>query len=438
MTGPRVGAIDGEQVRQATTGTPLLGGPSGPRASVASAQVKSPDRSSPSVGRTAGGPESPAPEVRDVRLRDVQEGAGPLRLLARVVAAERKEFARKEDGAKRARISGLLSDGTATIRFTWWEPPPTDLERGNVLRVTQPQLRSWQGRPEVSFGHRTKVELVSELELPRLEDREYLARTVAELRSGEEGFRIVVRVLDASSRTRTVGETERVVRSGWMADPTGRIAFTAWTDLGLEAGGAFELFGAYVRTYQGENELVLDERSRAVPLPSERVPGVKGPEEEAPVEIAALEERGGGRYQVVEGVVVEVRAPSGLVASCPLCDRALSQGRCRQDGSVRGEMDLRARLVLDDGTATLTAQLARPQLEALLGLTREQAVDLARERLDPTVVLEEIRRKLLLRRLRFLGRAVPGDWGLTLFVDRSLPVDEGADGAGRATPRGSP
>lgn len=368
------------------------------------------------------GPGLSVPEIREVRLRELQEGRGSMRFLGRVVTAERREYSRKEDGAKRPMVSGLLTDGTATVRFTWWEPPADDLERGDVLRITQPQVRTWQGRSEVSFGRRTRVELVSELDLPRLEDHEFLPRTLAQLKAGEEGFRVVVRVLDAGSRTLTVGESERVVRSGWMADGTARVAFTAWTDLGIETGSVLEVFGAYVRTYQGANELVLDERSRVVPLPRDRLPGVTGPEEEPAVPLASLEEKGGGSFQVVEGVVVEVRAPSGLVACCPICDRALTQGRCRRDGAVRAEMDLRARVVLDDGTGTVTVQLLRAQVESLVGMTRTQALELARERLDPSVVLDEVRRRLLLRRLRCLGRAVPGEWGLTMFLDRPLPV----------------
>lgn len=361
-------------------------------------------------------------EAPERRLRDLTEAPGPVRIIGRVIVAERRDVARKDDGTKRPVLSGLLTDGSATLRFTWWDPPMMELEKGTVLRVASPQVRVWQGRKELSFGWRTAVELASELELPRMEDHEFLARTLGELKPGEEGFRVVVRVLDIGPRTLTVGSTERVVQSGLLADGTGRAGFTCWTDVGLRAGGVYELFGAYVRTFQGEPQLVLDERSRARALPETTLPGVPRLEEQLPAEIGRLEERGGGAYQVVEGIVLEVREPSGLVLRCPVCDRTLSKGTCRKDGTVAGEAELRARLVLDDGTGSLTAQLPRGVVERLLGRTLPQCVEWARERLDPGVVQEALRERVLGRRLRAVGRAVPGDWGLTLFVDRELIV----------------
>ena len=180
--------------------------------------------------------------------------------------------------------------------------------------------------------------------------------------------------------------------------------------------------GAYVRVHRDERSLVLDERSHLTPKPEAELPGVLGLEDEPPVAISACEERGGGPLCVIEGNVTELRSPSGLLPCCPVCRRTLTHGRCRQDGPVRGEMELRARIVVDDGTGALTAQLSSEIVERLLGMTREEAIALARERLDPSAVELELRGRTLLRRVRLLGRAVPGEWGLTLFVDSVMPV----------------
>lgn len=386
-----------------------------------------PGPSEGSVGRGGVPEEGPAEGTgttfQDRRLRDVASAEGAMRVTARVLTAERREIARKDGAGKLVVLSGLLSDGTATMRFSWWDPPAVDLERGSVLRVTNPQVRTWRDRPELSFGWKTQVELASELELPRLEDAELLQRRLKELRPGEEGFRLVAKVLLSESRTLTVGEKKRVIRSGLLGDETGRMAFTAWVDLDLPVESVVEIFGASARPFQGELQVVMDERSRVELRPEIELPSMGGLTTERPVEIGWLEERpvGSGR-RTIEGVVVELRAPSGLIHRCPQCSRSLMKGVCREHGPSRGEPDLRARLVLDDGTGSVTAQLSREAVESLLGLDLPKAIELARERLDPAAVQELLSERILTHRLRLLGRAVPGVWGLTFFVDRVLPL----------------
>lgn len=410
LTGPTLASGDGGLMKGATMGGGVVPGPS-----------------EGSDGRGAAPEEGPAEttgvSLQDRRLRDVGSSQGAMRVTARVLTAERREIARKDGVGKLAVLSGLLSDGTATMRFSWWDPPSVDLERGSVLRVTNPQVRTWRDRPELSFGWKTQVEFASELELPRLEDSELLERHLSELRPGEEGFRVLAKVLLSESRTLTVGERKRVIRSGLLGDSSGRMAFTAWVDLDLPVDSVVEIFGASARPFQGELQVVMDERSRVERRPEVELLSMGGLATERPVEIGWLEERpeGPGR-RAIEGVVVELRSPSGLIHRCPHCSRSLVKGFCREHGPSRGEPDLRARLVLDDGTGSVTAQLSRECVENLLGLDLPKAIELARERLDPTAVQELLSERVLTHRLRLLGRAVPGLWGLTFFVDRVLPL----------------
>ncbi|MDE1819885.1 MAG: hypothetical protein KGJ23_04665 [Euryarchaeota archaeon] len=361
-------------------------------------------------------------EPVDLRLREVREGATSVRIVARVLTSERREVARKSGGGKAVVLSGLLSDGTATLRFSWWDPPAVELERGSVLRVANPRVRNWKGRLDLSFGWSSQVEVASDAELLPLRDEELLDRSVRDLRPGDEGVRLRTTVLFVEDRTVKVGERERAVRSGVMSDATGMIPFTAWTDLPLEQDTHVEVRGAHLRTFRGTAELVLDERTR-VERSAEEGRALHGTEMAAlPVEIASLEAGGAPGPTLVDGIVVEVRSPSGLVQRCPQCSRSLAKGLCRTHGAQKGEVDLRARLVVDDGTGVLTAQMSRGPVEGLLGLDLAGAVELAREKLDASAVEERLKERVLGRRLRLLGRPVPGTWGLTLFVDRSLPM----------------
>ncbi len=91
---------------------------------------------------------SVAPEVR---LKDLTPTVSPVELVARIVVFERREITRRSDGSRRPLVSGLLSDGTASVRFTWWDPPREGIERGTVLRAVGAEVREFRGRPEVSF-----------------------------------------------------------------------------------------------------------------------------------------------------------------------------------------------------------------------------------------------------------------------------------------------
>ncbi|MGI0156425.1 MAG: OB-fold nucleic acid binding domain-containing protein, partial [Thermoplasmata archaeon] len=68
-------------------------------------------------------------------MRDLRPTSPPVEVVARVVSVERREVTRRSDGSRRPLLSGLLHDGTGTVRFTWWDPPREGIERGTVLRA---------------------------------------------------------------------------------------------------------------------------------------------------------------------------------------------------------------------------------------------------------------------------------------------------------------
>jgi ssDNA-binding replication factor A large subunit len=207
------------------------------------------------------------PEVpREVRLKDLRARPEPIVIMARVVRAERRELPRSDDGRVRTLLSGLLTDGTATVRFTWWDPPTEAIEPGDVLRAGPVQLREYRRRIEVTFTRRTHVEPVSalELELPPL--RATAPRRVADLLDGEEELRVDVLVESIRSRVVQVRGIDKTVFHGVVRDASGTLPFVAWTDLHLTEGMAVRIGGAYARSFRGQLELVLDERVRLEPF----------------------------------------------------------------------------------------------------------------------------------------------------------------------------
>ncbi len=330
------------------------------------------------------------------------------------MTVSRKEITGKSDGRRHTVLSGLLSDGTATVRFTWWDPPAEGIDRGTVLRAVNAQVREFRERPELSFGWSTHIQPASDLELPSVEMADLPLRGVADLDPRAEGFRLEVRVVDVTERTVTVGEERRAVHSGHLADGTGSIPFTAWIDFRLKPGDTVRVAGGYVRLFRGAPEVTLDERSHVEGISPQQVAPTPVPLVSS-LPLGALESRGGGPEAQTEGLVVGLGSPSGVVRRCPTCARVLQEGVCRLHGAVEGTPDLRVRILLDDGTGVATVNLPRDLTEKLTGRSLSQLLDRLQRQPDPSLVEREIREQLLGRRLRVRGRARVDDFGLALY-----------------------
>ncbi|MCL4308577.1 MAG: hypothetical protein M1126_04335 [Candidatus Thermoplasmatota archaeon] len=360
---------------------------------------------------------SPSSEPVEVRLKDLRVSDVPVQIVARIVSVERREYSRPTDGRRRSFLTGLLSDGTASVRFTWWEPPNDEVDRGTIIRAQNVQVREYQGRPEVSFSFRTRVAPAGPADLPKVDSEEVPFRTISELQSRSEGFRLEARVLRVGPKAVTVGAEQRQVYEGILGDGTGLVAFSSWSDFHLASNEAIRIAGAYVRTFRGRPQLVLDETSIVARIDPGRLPPIEALLPSAPRSLARLEAAGGSESAVVEGLVVALLPPSGLVYRCPTCRRPVSGGLCSQHGAVKGVADLRARLVLDDGTSTVTLNVDRPMTEALWGVTLDEALERLRRSPDPSLLESSLADEVVGLRLRARGRVFPDDFGLNLYPE---------------------
>lgn len=363
-------------------------------------------------------PDEVAPaSIPEVRLRDLSAGRGPVEVIGRVVTFGRREVTRRSDGSRRPLVSGLLSDGTATVRFTWWDPPGEGIDRGTVLRAVGAEVGEFRGRPELTFTWRTKIAPASPVELPKVDTEEMPLRSVTDLKSSDEGFRVEVRVARIAPRTVSVGEERRVVLEGLVADGSGAIALSSWSDFGLKVGETVRIAGGYVRPFRGRPQLVLDERTTVVRIDRPDLPEpaalLRGP----PRPIADVEDEGGGAAVALEGTVVGLAAPSGLVYRCPTCRRGIVSGLCRVHGAVEGVADLRARIVLDDGTGSATVAADRELTEELWGVSLAEVLRRLKEQPDPTLIAEQMLDGLFGRRLRVRGAASRDEFGLTIVPE---------------------
>jgi replication factor A1 len=90
---------------------------------------------------------------------------------------------------------------------------------------------------------------------------------------------------------------------------------------------------------------------------------------------------------------------------------------------VDGQADLRARIVLDDGTGALTVNAGREETERLWGFTLAEVRAQLREQPDPSLLEERMLEALLGRRLRVRGQGTKDDFGITIAPESIEPVE---------------
>ena len=183
---------------------------------------------------------------------------------------------------------------------------------------------------------------------------------------------------DVLARVKILWEpkSNSVAQSGILEDETGQIAFTAWAKAELpmmEEGQVYLISSAVSDEYKGKISLKLNSTSKI---------------EEQDVEVGSVEP--------VEftGCVVDVQEGSGLIKRCPTCNKPLQKDQCKEHGKVKGVQDLRIKAVLDDGKTTKDFVAGRDVTAQAIGITLDQAKDMAMRALDTGVVYEEIVNRL--------------------------------------------
>lgn len=184
-------------------------------------------------------------------------------------------------------------------------------------------------------------------------------------------------------------ESESIAQAGLIGDETGTIKFTKWakSDLPLVEDGKCYMFKNVVTDeWQGRYNVKLSRSTEIIPL-------------EEDIEVGSLVEE-------VMGAIVDIQSGSGLIKRCELCNRALVKGSCGEHGKVEGIYDLRIKGVIDDGKIVQDILLNREIVEMLIGITLDEAKEMAAEALDQSVVLDAFKEKLIGRYFSIKGPRV--------------------------------
>ena len=368
-----------------------------------------------SGGGGGGGGEPPATDIADI-----EPDMGNVSVTARVLTVGKRSI--RYQGDDQVIFEGELADETGKISYTAW----TDfsLSPGDTITAGNAGVREWEGDPELNLGESTTVTLEeSALDVPHEIGGQ---RDLIDLRPGDRGRTVEVKVLEVESKTIDGRDGETDILSGVVGDETARLPFTDWDPhAGIAEGESVRIEDVYIREFRGVPSVNVTEFSTVEPIADVAV-------SDSATEMGVQEAVAAGGVFDVElvGNVIEVRDGSGLIQRCPECGRVVQNGQCRSHGEVDAEDDMRVKAILDDGTDTVTVVLDRELTEAVYGGTLEEALDHARDAMDREVVAEEIAQRIVGREYRVRGALSVDEYGANL--DATEFEESGEDPAGRA------
>ena len=82
----------------------------------------------------------------------------------------------------------------------------------------------------------------------------------------------------------------------------------------------------------------------------------------------------------------------------------------------KGILDIRIKLVIDDGTGTVNGIIGRETTEKLLGKTLDEWKKIAEKSKDENIVIQEINNMLFSHRVNLQGNALGDQYGTTVIV----------------------
>lgn len=309
----------------------------------------------------------------------ISEIAGP----GRWVDLEVKVLDLWEPATEAISQTGLIGDGSGSMKFVkWTKSGLPDLELGKSYILKRVVTDEFQGRFSIKLNKTSQIEPLEkgvEAQLKRVQPMK-----VVEI--NEPGLWVDLKVKVTQLWE---SNSDAISQSGLIGDETGSIKFVKWAkaDLpDLEESKSYQLKNVVTDEFQGRFSVKLNRTSKIEPL-------------DIDVEV-------GSQAAEFAGALVDVQKGSGLIKRCPVCKRSLAKGVCSEHGKVEGTYDLRIKAVMDDGRRVQDVLINRETTERLVGLTLDEAKQMAMEALDHEVVRGLIEGKLVGRYFCITGPRV--------------------------------
>jgi replication factor A1 len=347
-----------------------------------------------------------------ILISDLQPNERSVNLLCRIIAVNPKDITVK--GEQRKIYYGILGDESGTISFTYWSSE-LEFEKGDVVEISNAYTREWQGNVQLNLGDRASINKTDKKRLP---ESAFEPKTlkVKDLRSGIGTVDVTAKILEINEReTEIDGETKKIF-SGILADETGKAQFTSWHDFKFKVEDVLQITGGYVKSWKGIPQLTFDQKATVKKLDKNKIPKKELQIQKLP--LFRIVEKKGALDVEVEGTIIEIRQGSGIIKRCPKCNRALVENVCSIHGNVDGKEDLRVKLVIDDGTGSISSILNKDLAEKILGKTLEDY-----KKMDEEKIIEDLNKILFAQRISLHGNALGDEFGTTLLAKNAELVD---------------
>jgi len=290
--------------------------------------------------------------------------------------------------------TGIIADSSGAMRFvTWTRANAPAMEYGHWYRIESAVVDEYKGAPNLKIHSGTTISRM-EKDAPLLPS----ITPIAELKPGV-----------GSVRAKFIQEWEvshdRMLQTGLLGDETGTIKFVIWKEEGkdrLELDAVYNIFYATVDEYNGRLSLALNTAMYIT--------------DEGDIEVGRAETE-------IQGALVHVAPGSGLIKRCPVegCNRTLSRQNYCPVHEIQPEFryDLRIKAVLDDGIRARNVLMQREVVEALTGITLDEAVSIAETNpLGLDEIFYRIRNMVLGRYYTCSG----SEFGGRLLVNSCTPI----------------
>lgn len=316
---------------------------------------------------------------------------------------------------------GLLADETMVRPFTAWND--FQLSKGDIVHIHSAYAKDWRGEPQINLGNNTTIEKLDDSTLTELNGSNLpstlpsIESKIGSLKNGMSNITVLGRILSVEPRTVTVLDEKKEIYTGRLADETGKIAYTAWTDFNLKPGEIIKIDNVYVRSWRGVPKLNFDERMELERLDDDVLPSIEELDVEELSRIDSVLEHGGGMDLTIEGTTLEIKEGSGFILRCPECNRVLRGSECMVHGIQEGIPDLRIKAVIDDGSGALmvvmnsniTSRLLKKSVEECAKEVKTKGPEMANE------VMTELNEILLFQPIRLKGTITIDDYGAMMI-----------------------
>jgi replication factor A1 len=279
--------------------------------------------------------------------------------------------------------SGIIADESGGIRFVVWaKSNAPKMEEGKWYRLESAVVDEYKGVPNLKVHSGTTIK-----EIEKTDPLIPAPVPVKDLKAGVASVRAkVIQEWDVTH--------DRMLQSGLLGDETGTIKFIIWKEQGKEKlvpGAVYSVF--YAQADEFNERLSLN------------ITGATIMQEEGDIATAS-----GGDAEV-KGAIVHIAPGSGIIKRCPVegCNRALSRQNYCPIHEIQPNFvyDLRIKGWLDDGEKTHNMLLKRDVVEALTGMTLDQAKEIAENNpLGMDEVFLQMRDKVLGRYVVCKGREI--------------------------------